>query len=751
MNTGRGEVAVVGLGVLAAGGADGPENLWSVLCDTPSSFGEDPARFDSAHFHDPDTRAEDTTYGSRYGYVRPFTPHPRLAEELRAGTASDDPAELWLRHVLMRALDATNVRPDDRCILIVGYPLPGSLRLDETLVARSLAAYSGSEAPADACHMPYESVNCAARGLLPERHEIVVLDSACSSALYAVALGRRALLAGEVDVAVCAGTYAVIPRDCVTFAKARGMSPSGRLRAFDVRADGAVLGDAAGAVVLKSTGHAARDEDRVLAVVAGVGMASDGRGKAIYAPDPRGQRLAVERALASAALSADDVDLVVAHGTGTPVGDQAELTSLTAGYSGHAKLPVVSNKSILGHSCNASGAVSLAHAVLALRHELIPRQFDCAQPHTLDGPLVIPQEDVPWPRSEQRRRIGAVSSFGFGGTDIHLLVSDRPHPGAVPVHGEEPVLLMAWEALLPGRPPRRDTINALRQGFWQVPLSAGEPYPADQEAAMAGGVPPAAVERVDRVQLMALECVQQMAQTQGTLWESCRATTGVLVGHCGPTTAGVLYTLRCHAREVRARHAGVLPKNSLDAHAAAVRRRIPPVSLDAVAGVMPGGAAARVSKAHDLRGFTLAIDQGYDSTLGAITVARRALAAGELDMALVVGLHGNLLPEFTGMMAPAGAGYEIAEGAFVLVLARGSAAHSLPVPPLARLRSGADEPVPSMTVRCGPFAGRSLLGADGAVALVRALAHPAECVAVRSYAGGTALLVDKAPAGLIRR
>ncbi|MGB3439137.1 MAG: beta-ketoacyl synthase N-terminal-like domain-containing protein [Actinophytocola sp.] len=740
-------VVVVGCELVASRSRD-TEELWSLLRTSEPTFSEDSRRFDYRYFQADDPGVADSVQARGFGCVPDLTPHPGMAAERDAGMAVRDPAALWLRQCLLRIKRTGTMRAADRCLLVVGHPLPGSLGLDEAVVAQAVAGRMTGDHDAirqrlrlntqspddDYRSLPHQLVLDAAVGLLPTDHEVFVIDSACSSALYAVALGMWTLLAGEADVALCGGAYAVIPRDCITFSQARGMSATTRLRAFDAHADGAVLGDAAGLVVLKTAARARADGDRVLGVLAGVGTSSDGRGKAIYAPDRDGQRLAIDRAFTAARLPSTAVDWVVAHGTGTPVGDRAELRALADGYAGTRRLLVTSNKSSVGHSANASGVVSMAHALLALDHELIPAQpaFTALADPKAAAPLAVPVVDTPWP-SDRPRTVG-VSGFGFGGTNIHVLLSSPTGSGYSRPPAADEIVLVGWQALLPGGQDNAGVAADLRAARWSSPASFGDPFPAPPVTRTQ--VPPVTAQRIDRGQLMALECVNRFTDTAGEPWAPYAASTGVLVGHFGPTRAGIEYTLRCYLRLVAER----LPGPAFEEYASSVRAAIGPTTLDAVGGIMPSCSAARVSKLLNLNGLTMAVDHGWDATLAAIEIARRVLLAGELDYALVISLNGNRMPELTRILSPYGVAAEPAEGAFLLVLTRAQVARYDGLAPLATLRR-VNNPA-AAPVMCGPVDGRTYLGADGAVAVLRAALGGAEPSVVHRRDGGPALTVQ---------
>jgi 3-oxoacyl-(acyl-carrier-protein) synthase/NAD(P)-dependent dehydrogenase (short-subunit alcohol dehydrogenase family) len=558
------------------------------------------------------------------------------------------------------------------------------------------------------------------------------VDTACSSSLYAVDLGAKALASGACDVAVCGGVFTNTPRFSVMFSALRGLSRSSGLHAFDRDADGTLFSDGAAAVVLKSLRRARLDGDEVLAVLAGSGVASDGRGKAVYAPNPAGQDRAVRRARDVNGTSAADVDWVVAHGTGTPVGDRVELGVLAelADGTGYA---CTSNKSLVGHTGWPAGAVSLIHALLGLRHGVVPAQRPPVEPAP-DAPgerVRIPAADLPLPRREDRPRVVGVSAFGFGGTDAHLLLQDAPRPGgpvprAVPRAGADETVLVAWTAHLPGAPSADEVRARLAAGIAPAPeASFPTPYPVPDPRALR--MAPRTVQTLDRTQLMALAVAARFAEEHGPLWEAVRDRAGIVAAHTGPTSAAGLTAFRCYARDL----ASLTPRPDDGIPAAAleqalrdcldeVRRERPATNEDTLPGLGPNIIPARLANRLDLHGPTLTIDTGRSSALTALRTAAQYLATGELDLALVLALNGNSTPEWAALLGePAG---RLAEGAFLFALARkrDAQAHGWPVlatvttEPRPGGASGAEEPVRE----------RTYLGADGAIDLLTALVGP---------------------------
>jgi acyl transferase domain-containing protein/NAD(P)-dependent dehydrogenase (short-subunit alcohol dehydrogenase family) len=263
-----------------------------------------------------------------------------------------------------------------------------------------------------------------------------VVDAACASSLSAVHMALLELTAGRSDMVITGGVDTlndIFMHMC--FAKTRILSPTGDVRPFSKDADGTVLGEGIGLLVIKRLADAEKDGDRIYAVIRGIGSASDGKSQSIYAPRPEGQALALRKAYSSAGIDPDTVELIEAHGTGTRVGDKIEFQALsqvfgdkTGSGSGCA---IGSVKSMIGHTKAAAGAAGLIKSTLALHHKILPPTLKAEQP---DPELGIDRSRFylntvtrPWlSNSEHPRRCG-VSAFGFGGSNFHLVLEEyRP-------------------------------------------------------------------------------------------------------------------------------------------------------------------------------------------------------------------------------------------------------------------------------------------------------------------------------------
>ncbi|MGX5775918.1 SDR family NAD(P)-dependent oxidoreductase [Methylorubrum zatmanii] len=262
----------------------------------------------------------------------------------------------------------------------------------------------------------------------------LLVQSACSTALSAVAAAAQSLLSGQCDMAI-AGASAIRAHQKTGYRAESdsGLSPDGKIRAFSDDAGGMVEGNGVAAVVLKRVAEAVADGDTIYAVIRGFAVNNDGASKAGFtAPSVLGQTAVIEEALAMAAVQPDSVGYVEAHGTGTPIGDPIEITALTRAYGGgRACIGLGSVKTNVGHLNTAAGLAGLIKAVLALHHEAIPPSLNYRAPNPrIDfaaSPFAVVDRLTAWPRTDGPRR-AAVSSFGLGGTNAHLILEEAPRP-----------------------------------------------------------------------------------------------------------------------------------------------------------------------------------------------------------------------------------------------------------------------------------------------------------------------------------
>ena len=260
------------------------------------------------------------------------------------------------------------------------------------------------------------------------------VDAACASSLVAVQQAIRDLLAGHCDLALAGGSQVWMPVPTLNlFCRLGALSRRQQLRPFDREADGTLLGEGIGMVVLKRLADARADGDRIYAVIRGVGVSSDGRGAAVMAPRVEGEELALRRAYAEAGgVSPGSVGLLEAHGTGTPVGDAAEVEALRRVFGerdgGLPTCAIGSVKSMISHTIPAAGVAGLIKTALALYHRVLPPTLHCEEPNPELGlertPFYVNTETRPWIHGGSEPRRAGVNAFGFGGINAHAVLEE---------------------------------------------------------------------------------------------------------------------------------------------------------------------------------------------------------------------------------------------------------------------------------------------------------------------------------------
>ncbi|MBY0548377.1 MAG: polyketide synthase [Candidatus Obscuribacterales bacterium] len=273
------------------------------------------------------------------------------------------------------------------------------------------------------------------------RGRSLILDAACASSLIAVETAMHGLISGNSDLAIAGGVHVSSSAGFYQmFCGVGALSHAGIIRPFDDEADGTLLGEGVGMLVLKRLDDALRDGDRVYAAIVGIGSSSDGRAGGLLAPNVEGEVLAMRRAYEMAGLSPHTVELLEAHGTGTRAGDRAEMKAVQQVFceetaTGKQWCAIGSVKSMIGHTQAASGVAGLIKTALALHNKVLPPTLNVSKANSQvdwsDSPCYILSEARPWtsiPKDEDRThpRRAAVSAFGFGGVNAHVILEEHP-------------------------------------------------------------------------------------------------------------------------------------------------------------------------------------------------------------------------------------------------------------------------------------------------------------------------------------
>ena len=584
-----------------------------------------------------------------------------------------DPLARWLLHVSREALREAGVEGGPRVAAVFGnlsFPSAAFARFAERAWLGPALADAAGVGPVDARNrfMSGLPVHLVARalGLGPG----FALDAACASSLYAIKLACDLLHDRRVDVALAGAVNAADDLFIhVGFTALQALSRSGRSRPFHREADGLLPAEGAGAVALKRLEDAQSAGDRIFGVIRGIGLSNDGRGRGLLAPAQEGQERAMRAAYAAAGLRPADISLLECHATGTAVGDAVEVRSTTGVFTGATDVPIGSLKSNFGHAVTAAGIAALLKVIGAMAAGVRPPTLHADDPHPLlsGTPLRLLREAEPWECRGARR--GAVSAFGFGGANAHLIVEepgDRAPASGSPRCGTPSSPRRSSDGGLPPAPPLRtgSGTGASTEISDRAPAHAaptgdvvavavvgiGAAVGAGLSAAdFAAALFAAAAPKTRCATTITLPVVgtrfpphDLAAALPQQLW-TMAAAREALDGVTLPASdrGGAMIGIGCDPAVARYGARWRLP----DAAAAwgvaddAWIRRVadilsPALSGAGVLGTMPNLPANRLNVQFDLAGPGFTISAEELSGVRALQAAQRALRSGELDLAL---------------------------------------------------------------------------------------------------------------------
>lgn len=476
----REPIAVVGIGVRLPG-SNSVAGFWQQILEGRSGIVEVPEdRWENkALYYDPDPKAPDKSYSCIGGFVQDFTFDPLKYRIPPAVAKKMDRTQQMAVTCVADALADAGLSPDElkgrRVGIILGNSMGGETtdkyaarvlfprtltclqsvledaNVDEQTRARLLEEYRARYLE----HLPditEDSLPGELANVISGRVANVfnlegpnfTVDAACASSMAAVMNAVNALREGRIDFAITGGVDAAMgPASFVKFCKIGALSPDGS-RPFDEGANGFVMGEGAGVLILKRLSDAVRDNDRIYATIIEVGSSSDGRGKGITAPNAAGQERAVRACYDAAGIDPTTVGLIEAHGTSTPVGDRTELATLDGFFRSFGAAPgsvgIGSVKSQIGHLKAAAGAAGIVKAALALYHRILPPTINVTRPNSCiqweTSPLALLVEPRPWNTPPGIPRRAGASAFGFGGTNFHVLLQEHV-PGLRVVPGRK--------------------------------------------------------------------------------------------------------------------------------------------------------------------------------------------------------------------------------------------------------------------------------------------------------------------------
>ncbi|MCC5972416.1 MAG: acyltransferase domain-containing protein [Rubellimicrobium sp.] len=313
-----------------------------------------------------------------------------------------------------------------------------------------------------------------------------IIDAACSSSLIAVDLAIGELRAGRAEMMLAGGVNTTTsPLVYGLFCTVNALSPDGRIRPFDRGANGTVLGEGAGVLVLKRLADALRDDNRIYAVIKGVGQSSDGKSSGLMAPRLEGEMLAVRRAYAQTGIDPATIGLIEAHGTGIPLGDRTEVEALRQVFGtregGLPRVPIGSVKSMIGHCIPAAGSAAIIKMALALDQGIVPPTL-CDEVSAEIGlertQFHVATETRPWIQSGSHPRRAAINAFGFGGINAHMILEQSPV-------GRTPDPTAAFLPRDVGVVPEQEQVLVFAGADRSAVLAALETVLADREAGLA--------------------------------------------------------------------------------------------------------------------------------------------------------------------------------------------------------------------------------------------------------------------------
>lgn len=424
------DIAIVGISGRFPG-ADNVEEFWNNLINGVSSIEEVPStRWDINKYYDSDITNKKATYLREGGFINKFDEFDSLFFNMSGKEAelTDPQQRLFLEegyHALEDAGYTKEKLSKVRCGVFVGVKEGDyQIRLSEVGLAHEAQAFWGNDTSVISGRVSY---------FLDLKGPSVAINTACSSSLYAIHLACENIWMNEIDIAVAGGVFiSLTPSGYIISSNANMITKDGKCKAFDDRADGFVPGEAVGAIILKPLDLAVRDGDYIYGVIKGSGVNQDGHTNGITAPSARSQSDLEVSIYDKFGINPDTIQYVETHGTGTKLGDPIEFEALTNSFRKYTDkvgyCAIGSVKTNIGHAACGAGVASVIKVLLSLKNKQIPPTLNFEKPNQFiqfkESPFYVNTNAIEWEKNDKEMRRAAVSSFGFSGTNVHLVIEE---------------------------------------------------------------------------------------------------------------------------------------------------------------------------------------------------------------------------------------------------------------------------------------------------------------------------------------
>jgi len=714
------EIAVIGIAGIFPD-ARNIDEFWDNIISKKYSISEVPKeRFDHDLYYSTDRKAEDKSYSKIGGVISDYKfDHTKFGYSEEESKYISRSQKMMLDIAVKAVEDAGynkgNQLPKDRSSVIIAeclaaefndrhykYAYPeikyyleqideyNSLRTEEKqVILNNLKKATDPDNPDDKLEntvVSYEASGIANHlGITGSAYTV---NAACASSLIAVENAVSMLLSGDSDIVIAGGINTSLSPEIFTgFSKMGGLSDDGSYP-FDERANGFVIGEGAGAVILKRMKDAIRDKDKIYGIIKGVGCSSDGKGRAIAAPNSDGQALAMKRCFEKIKtdISYDDIDYIEAHGTSTTAGDAEEIKTYKNIYKSNSPIGISSVKSQIGHLLGGAGMAGMIKILLAMKNKTLPPNGvfeNVSGKIKLEEPFYIIKDPLPWEKKSGQSRKASVSSFGFGGINTHIVIEEYtadykllknkifPYPGYD--FNNDRIVVAGMGCVLPDAPDTESFFNNLitgKKSLYPLPDKKlhNKYYEKEEEKyklpLLKAGIikdynfnikscriPPNSLKHIDKYQLYALDAAAQALEQvkQDTL--NYGNNIGVITGStmCGDNMyENVLRTRLPHILKTISETKNVIPHDIIDnintKLSISIKERFHASTEDTFPGHITNLISGRIANTLNCNGANYAIDAASVSSACAISAAIKGLKSNDYEYVLTGGSDSNLTP-----------------------------------------------------------------------------------------------------------